>query len=103
MGLLKKIKRKAKPIQTVGSITKKFLLIDKLKQQKMLETGDSGVFYTYLDILKINKDPSNFLKNLYVYGRNTRLLKQGEVLQIRDMDDSVLLASIQADKITLHY
>lgn len=103
MGLLKKIKRKAKPIQTVGSITNKFLLIDKLKQQKMLETGDSGLFYTYLDILKINKDPSNFLKNLYVYGRNTGLLKQGEVLQIRDMDDSVLLASIQADKITLHY
>ncbi|SEG62943.1 hypothetical protein [Sphingobacterium lactis] len=103
MGLLKKIKRKAKPIQTVGSITNKFILIDKLKHQKMLETGDSGVFYTYLDILKINKDPSNFLKNLYVYGRNTGLLKQGEVLQVRDMDDSVLLASIQADKITLHY
>ncbi|WP_433895202.1 hypothetical protein [Sphingobacterium mizutaii] len=103
MGLLKKLRKQPKPIQTVGSITERFILIDELKNKKLLETTATGIFYLYLEVIKINKNPDNFLKNLYVYGRSTGLLKEGEVLQIRDPDDSTLLVSILADKITLHY
>lgn len=103
MGLLKKLKKQQRPVQTVGSLTNRFLLVDELKKKKLLETTNTGIFYTYLEIIKVNKDPSNFLKNLFVYGRSTGLLKEGEVLQIRDFDESKLLASILADKVTLHY
>ena len=103
MGLLKKLKKQPKSIPTVASLTNRFLLIDELKKKKLLETTDTGIFYTFLEVLKVNKDPNNFLKNLYVYGRSTGLLKEGEVLQIRDPNDGELLASILVDKITLHY
>jgi len=56
-----------------------------------------------LEIIKVNKEPDNFLRNLYVYGRSTGLLKEGEVLQIRNLVDGKLLASILSDKVTLHY
>ncbi len=103
MGLLKKLKKQPRPVQTVGSLTNRFLLVDELKKKKLLEMTNTGIFYTYLEIIKVNKDPSNFLKNLYVYVRSTGLLKEDEVLQIRDFDESKLLASILADKVTTHY
>ncbi|VTQ01686.1 hypothetical protein [Sphingobacterium daejeonense] len=103
MGLLKKVKKQPKPIQTVASMTLRFLLIDELKKKRLLETTATGIFYMYLEVIQVNKNPDNFLKNIYVYGRATGLLKEGEVLQIRDPDDSALLASILADKITKHY
>ncbi len=103
MGLLKKLKKQPKPIQTVGSITQRFILIDELKKKRLLETTSTGIFYMYLEVIQVNKNPDNFLKNLYVYGRSTGLLKEGEVLQIRDPDDSALLVSILADKITKLY
>lgn len=103
MGLLKKHNKQKKPIQTVGSITEKFILIDELKNKRLLETTSNGIFYLYLEVLKVNKNPDNFLKNLYVYGRSTGLLKNGEILQIRDPDESILLASVLADKITKYY
>lgn len=103
MGLLKKLKKQPRPVQTVGSLTNRFILVDELKKKKLLETTSNGIFYTYLEIIKVNKDPSNFLKNLYFYGRSTGLLAEGEVLQIRDFDESKLLASILDDKVTLNY
>lgn len=103
MGLLKKLKKQPRPVQTIGSLTNRFILVDELKKKKLLETTNTGIFYTYLEVIKVNKNPDNFFKNLYVYGRNTGLLKEGEVLQIRDFDEGKLLASILADKVTLHY
>ena len=103
MGLLKKLKSLPKPVQTVGPLTNRFLLVDELKNKKMLETTNTGIFYTYLELLKVNKNPENLLKNLYVYGRSTGLLKEGEILQIRNKDDSELLATIVGDQIKLHY
>ncbi len=102
MRLLKKIKKPVKKV-TACSITNRFLLIDELKKKKLLETTNLGIFYTYLEVLKINKEPDNFLKNLYIYARTTGLLNEGEVLQIRDPDESKLLATILADKIVKHY
>ena len=103
MGLLKKLKKQPKPVLTVGSLTNRFILVDELKKKKLLETTNNGIFYTYLEVIKVNKNPDNFLKNLYVYGRSTGLVKEGEVLQIRNLDDGKLLASILSDKVTLHY
>ncbi len=103
MGLLKKLKKQPKQIQTIGSLTERFLLVDELKKKKLLETTNKGVFYLYLEVIKVNKNPDNFLKNLYVYGRSTGLLKEGEVLHIRDPNESVLLVTILADEITKHY
>ncbi|WP_185213759.1 hypothetical protein [Sphingobacterium mizutaii] len=103
MGLLKKLKKQPKPVQTVGSLTNRFIMVDELKKKKLLETTNTGIFYTYLEVIKVNKDPDNFLKNLYVYGRSSELIKEGEVLLIRDFDEGKLLASILADKVTLHY
>lgn len=103
MGILKKLKGK-KPVQTVGSVTKKFLLIDQLKQNKLLETTDRGVFYTFKEVLTVNKDPGNMLKQFYVYARTTRLLQQGEVLQIKERtpdNKELLLASILADSVII--
>lgn len=103
MGLLKKLKNRPKLVQTVGSLTQRFILIDELKKKKLLETTATGIFYMYLEVIQVNKNPDNFLKNLYVYGRTTGFLNAGEVLQVRDPDDSALLVSILADKITKHY
>ncbi len=103
MGLLKKLKKQPKSVQTIGLLTNRFILVDELKKKKLLETTNTGIFYTYLEVIKINKNPNNFFKNLYVYGRSTGLLKEGEVLQIRNFNEGKLLASILADKITLHY
>lgn len=103
MGLLKKLNKQKKPIQTVRSITEKFILIDELKSKKLLETTSNGIFYVYPEVLRINKNPNNFYKNLYVYGLSTGLLRKGEVLQLRDPNDSVLFASIMEDKITTQY
>lgn len=104
MGILKSL-RKKKTVQTVGSIANKFLLIDELKKQQLLETTDTGVFYTYKEVLKVNKDPKNMLKQLYIYARTTGLLKEGEVLQVKERQPygpDLLLASILADSVTLH-
>ncbi|WP_149525640.1 hypothetical protein [Sphingobacterium hotanense] len=102
MGLLKKLGKQKKPTPTVGSITEKFILIDELKSKKLLETTSNGIFYIYPEVLRINKNPNNFFKNLYVYGRSTGLLRKGEVLQIRNQNDSAMLASLTADEITLY-
>lgn len=103
MGILKKLKGK-KSVKTVGSVTNKFLLIDQLKHNKLLETTDNGVFYTFKEVLTVNKDPSNMLKQLYVYARTTGLLQQGEVLQIKERtpdNKELLLATILADSVTI--
>lgn len=97
--------RSKKPKQTIGSITEKFVLIDKLKEQKLLETTAKGVFYTYQEVLAVNKDPRNFLKNLYVYARSTGLLSIGEELQIKQRlpnNEELLLATILADNVTIY-
>lgn len=103
MGLLKKLKKQPKPVQTIGSLTNIFILVDELIKKKLLETTNTGIFYIYLEVIKVNKNPDNFFKNLYVYARSTGLIKEGEVLQIRDFDEGKMLASILADKITVHY
>lgn len=89
-------------MQTVGSVLAPYPLIDKLKEQKLLQTTAAGVFYTYREVLEVNKNPSNMLKQFYIYARTTGLLKAGEVLQIRDTDTSALFATILADTVTLH-
>ncbi|WP_313261873.1 hypothetical protein [Sphingobacterium sp.] len=103
MGLLKKLKKQPRPVQTIGSLTNRFILVDDLKKKKLLETTSTGIFYTYLEVIKVNKNPDNFFKNLYVYARSSGLIKASEVLQIRDFEEGKLLASILADKVTLHY
>lgn len=102
MGFLKSNRKVKSETITIGKLSNLFLLIDKLKKQKVLQTTDQGIFFTYPEILNINKDPSNFLKNLYVYARNCNLIKKGQVLQIRNNDGSQLMASILADSVTLH-
>lgn len=104
MGILKSLKRK-KTVQTVGSITSKFLLIDQMITNKLLETTDTGVFYTFSEVLKVNKNPKNMLKQFYIYARTTGLLQEGEVLQVKERQPEsadLLLATILADSITLY-
>lgn len=103
MGLLKKIGKAKKQPVTIGKVLNPFVLIDKLKQNKLLETTSFGIFFTYLDLLKVNDNPENLLKQLYVYGRSTKLLKEGEVLHIKEKDSGELLASILADDVQLLY
>ncbi|GAA4137954.1 hypothetical protein GCM10022216_14560 [Sphingobacterium kyonggiense] len=103
MGLLKKLgKVKIQPL-TIGKVLNPFVLIDKLKQNKLLETTSFGIFYTYLEFLKVNENPENLLKQLYIYGRSTKLLKEGEVLQIKEKDNGELIASILADDVQIFY
>lgn len=102
MGLLKKLNKKKTTPMTVGKILKPIDLIDQLKQNKLLQTTDMGVFYTYPEVLKINKDPSNFLKQLYVYARTTKLLQKGEPLEIREPDQDQLMATITGDTVKLY-
>lgn len=104
MGILKSLKKK-KTVQTVGGVLNKYLLIDQMKTNKLLETTDTGVFYTYTEVLKVNKDPKNMLKQFYIYARTTGLLNEGEALQIKERQPDgpdLLLASILADSVTLY-
>ncbi|MGJ1419990.1 hypothetical protein ACR79T_10215 [Sphingobacterium spiritivorum] len=98
MGILKKIK-KTKPLK-IGHVTSLILNINKLKENKLLQTTDTGIFYTYPEVINNGKNPAAFSKNLYIYARSTNLLKIGEVLQIRDIENGKLLVSVLADKVT---
>lgn len=102
MGLLKKLSKKKAVPQTVGKILKPIDLIAQLKENRLLQTTELGVFYTYPEVLKINKDPSNFLKQLYVYARATKLLQEGETLEIREPDQDQLMATITGDTVQLY-
>lgn len=83
MKLLKKIKAKplpiAKPLKAID-------LVGQLMEKKLLRTTTAGVFYTYPEILKIGPTPENVVKNLYLYARATKLIKNGQTLYIRHLD-----------------
>ncbi|WP_447767000.1 hypothetical protein [Sphingobacterium faecium] len=104
MGLLKKLKKTSKAI-TIKQTTSLYLDIDRLKQQKMLETTDEGVFYTFPELLKM-KNSQAFLRKLYIYGRTTSLLAEGDILYIEDImpdeNSKITLATVLADNIIIH-
>lgn len=104
MGLLKKLKKTSKAI-TIKQTTSLYLDIDLLKQQKMLETTDEGVFYTFPELLKM-KNSQAFLRKLYIYGRTTGLLAEGDILYIEDIkpdeDSKIRLATVLANNILIH-
>jgi hypothetical protein len=105
MGLLRKLTRKeTKPVK-LRKVTDLYLHIDEMKQKGLLETTEYGVFYTYVEVVKVNKKPEGFLKQLYIYARTTNLLRRGHKLEIRDLEDpndDFLIADILGDKVTLH-
>ena len=105
MGLLRKlIRKKPKPIK-IKKVTELYLQIDELKQKGLLETTDYGVFYTYVEVIQVNKKPDGFLKQMYIYARTTGLLLEGHKLEIRDYEDpndDFLIAEILGDEVTLH-
>lgn len=101
MGILKKLKKKPSAI-TIGSAANLFILIDKMKQNGILKTTDTGVFYTFPEVLQTGHNPKALLRNLYIYGRNTGLLKMGDILTVRDMDDPhPALATVLADEVSI--
>lgn len=104
MGLLKKLKKTSKAI-TIKQATDLYLDIDRLKQQKMLETTDDGVFYTFPELLQM-KNSEAFLRKLYVYGRTTGLLAEGDILTIEDImpdeNSKIKLATVLANNILIH-
>lgn len=105
MGLLRKLTRKeTKPVK-LKKVTDLYLQIDEMKEKGLLETTDYGVFYTYVEVVNVNKTPDGFLKKLYIYARTTNLLRRGHKLEIRDLEDpndDFLIAEILGDKVTLH-
>ncbi|WP_282635781.1 hypothetical protein [Sphingobacterium thalpophilum] len=101
MGILKKLKKKPVAVK-IGSAANLFLLIDKMKNNKILKTTDTGVFYTFPEILQMGHKPDALLRNLYIYGRSTGLLKEGDILTIRDIDDPhAALATVLADDVKI--
>jgi len=104
MGLLKKLKKQSKTI-TIKKTTDLYLNIDRLKEQKMLKTTDEGIFYTFPELLQ-GKNPEAFLRNLYIYGRTTGLLAEGDILTIEDIQpdegSKIKLATVLADNIIIH-
>jgi|SRR5690606_8107597 len=105
MGLLRKLtKTKSKPIK-IKKVTDLYLHIDEMKNKGLLETTDYGVFYTFVEVVEVNKQPDGFLKQLYIYARTSGLLRRGHKLEIRDLEDAnddFLIAEILGDKVTLH-
>ncbi|HWK58103.1 MAG TPA: hypothetical protein VNQ80_12225 [Parapedobacter sp.] len=90
MKLLRKSRSpKAKP-STVGNWTKLMLLVDDMKKKGMLRTTDQGAFYLFRELI-IGPTPENIIKNLYTYARTTALVKKGQPLYIRDIEDNSLI------------
>lgn len=100
MGLLKSLKKKNKPV-FIGQVTNLILGIDKLKNSKLLEVSDRGVFYTYPEVVYAGNNPEAFCRNLYIYGRATGLLAIGQELTLRHNDTSEVLAIIDANIVNL--
>ncbi len=101
MGILKKLKKKPVGVK-IGSAANLFLLIDKMKNNKILKTTDTGVFYTFPEVLQTGHNPEALLRNFYIYGRSTGLLKKDDILTIRDIDDPhPALATVLADEVSI--
>lgn len=101
MGILKKLKKKPVGIK-IGSAANLFLFIDKMKNNKILKTTDTGVFYTFPEVLQMGHKPDALLRNFYIYGRSTGLLKEGDILTIRDAEEPhAALATVLADEVTI--
>ena len=101
MGILKKLKKKPVGVK-IGSAANLFLLIDKMKNNRILKTTDTGVFYTFPEVLQMGHNPDALLRNFYIYGRSTSLLKEGDILTIRDIDDPhTALATVLADHVKI--
>ncbi|MDQ1150155.1 hypothetical protein QE382_002139 [Sphingobacterium zeae] len=101
MGILKKLKKKPVGVK-IGSAANLFLLIDKMKNNRILKTTDTGVFYTFPEVLQMGHNPEALLRNFYIYGRSTDLLKEGDILTIRDIDDPhAALATVLADHVKI--
>lgn len=98
MGTLKKLKR-SKSI-TIGDVSKVILTINKLKQNGILKTTNLGYFEIFPDILEKNEHKQAFCKNLYFYARQTGLIKQGETLDLINIEDNSLIALVTAEKAT---
>jgi len=98
MGILKKLKR-SKSV-TIGDVTKVILTIDRLKKNGILKTTDLGYFEIFPDIIENNEHKQAFCKNLYFYARQTRLIKEGETLDLINIEDNSLIALITAEGTT---
>lgn len=90
MKLLRKA-RATKPKVTVGDTTKLILNINALKEKGAIKTTPNGVFYTFPEIIKAGARPDLFAKNLFTYARHCKLIKQGQTLYIRDIEENDLL------------
>ncbi|NQD71333.1 hypothetical protein HP439_11435 [Sphingobacterium shayense] len=105
MGLLRKLSKKQPQPIKLKKITDLYVHIDEMKQKGLLETTNYGIFYIFVELVKVNKNPDGFLKQLYIYARTTNLLRVGQKLEIRDLEvanDDFLIAEILGDKVTLH-
>ena len=89
MKLLRK-SRSSKKKTTLGNFTKLVLMIDELKKKGAIRTTDQGAFYLYPEIL-IGPTPDNIIKNLYTYARVTDLIKTGQTLYIRHIEENTLI------------
>src|SRR5690606_28225496 len=90
MKLLRK-SRTPKPKVTIGDTTKLILSIDAMKQKGAIKTTPNGVFYTFPELIKAGSSPDLFAKNLFTYARHCKLIKQGQTLYIRDIEENDLL------------
>jgi len=89
-----KLLRKAStpnPKVTIGDTTKLILSIDALKQKGAIKTSPNGVFYTFPELIEAGARPDLFAKNLFTYARHCKLIKQGQTLYIRDIEENDLL------------
>jgi len=90
MKLLRKSRVPKKKV-TVGDVARHILLVNGLKEKGVLKTSNSGAFYTYPEILRIGPAPENVAKNLYLYARECSLVKKGQILYFRHMDDDTVI------------
>ncbi len=83
--------RVSKNKTTIGDVSKHILLVNGLKEKKVLKTSNTGAFYTYPEILRIGPTPDNIAKNLYLYARECNLIAKGQTLYFRDMDEDMVI------------
>lgn len=84
MKLLRKFRPQKKQV-TVGDWSKATLLVNELKERKLLKTTTTGAFYIFPELF-VGSSPENVAKNIYMYARTTSLIKQGQTLYFRNLD-----------------
>lgn len=74
--------------------------VEKLIDLKALSI-DGNTISIYREILTGTHDTKSYVKNLYLYMRTKKLLKQGQTLYIKDIETTALLAQYSSEKALL--